>query len=164
MTRLPVIALLFLLPALKSFGQSSASVPVSATIMEPVGAQKLEDLRFGTFAMDAKPGTIELRSTGSTKIKGGITLYTDTAAGLALFRVINNGHAYSISVPSVLVVSKKDGIGTMTIGSFTIFRSSENMNAPAQTLAIGATLYAGAFQGTGAYVAVTPLAVTVNYN
>jgi hypothetical protein len=79
MTRLTVITLLFVFSTIRLFAQSSASVSVSVTLIEPVVTQKLEDLRFGTFAMQKNPGTIEVRSTGLRSASGGVKLCADTA-------------------------------------------------------------------------------------
>jgi hypothetical protein len=75
MTRLTVITLLFIFSVTKVLGQSSAKASVSVTIMEPVGAQKLQDLNFGNFTMYVKPGAIELTSSGYRNGKGGVHFF-----------------------------------------------------------------------------------------
>jgi hypothetical protein len=93
----------------------------------------------------------------------GFIFFSDSAKSVALFHILNNNQAYSVTLPSTITVTKKDGMEAMTVGSFTL-QTKENRNASIQTLAVGATLYAGAFQAAGEYSAITPLTVTINYN
>lgn len=143
-------------------GQSSAKASVSVTIMEPAGVQKLQDLNFGNFTMEAKPGAIELTSSGYRNGKGRVHFCSDSTKSVALFQILNN-QAYSVTLPSTITVTKKNGMETMIVGSF-MLHTKENRNASTQTLAVGATLYADDFQAAGEYIATTPLTVTINYN
>ena len=158
---------MLLLSATKLFGQSSATATVSATIITPGGATKLTDLNFGNFATGSQPGTIELHSTRIRTGTGGVKLLeTNENAGIASFIVMGSNSGYAVTLPSTsIILLRKGGMETMTVGSFRIAASANDYsNVSAQTFAIGAILKAGASQPAGVYVPAMPFTVIINYN
>ena len=167
MSKYIAILLLSLLSVGPSWAQSSARAKVSVTIMEPVGASKLEDLSFGSFSATSRPGTLELQSLGVRRIQGGIRLpQADTTARLAMLQLTNPSLAYSVTIPSEpILVKRRGGTETMSVGAFTVSTSEQSRGEiPTHTIAIGATLQTGAFQISGDYHPATPLMVVINYN
>ncbi|HKZ68286.1 MAG TPA: DUF4402 domain-containing protein [Chitinophagaceae bacterium] len=158
---------MLLISGTKLFGQSSATASVSATIITPVGAKKSADLNFGNFATGSQPGTIELNSSGIRISFGGVKLLeTNGNADIASFIVMGSNSEYAVTLPSTsIILLRKGGTETMTVGSFRITASAKDyLNASTQTFSIGATLNAGISQPTGDYVPPMPLTVIVNYN
>lgn len=167
MPRLICMTFILLVSATKLFAQSSATATVSATIITPVGVTKSADLNFGNFATGSQPGTIELNSTSIWTSTGGVKLLeTNENADRASFIVMGANSTYTVTLPSAsIILLRKGGMETMTVGSFSIVASAKDyLNITNQTFAIGATLNAGASQPTGEYVPAMPLTVIVNYN
>lgn len=128
---------------------ASATATVSANIVSPVGATKMEDMSFSRFSI----------ATGKpTEISQNVEP--------ALFNIIGDPGSYSISLQTdPIEIKRKDGKETIKINSFTILPLLQNKaKAGTRTLAIGATLNLSKTQAEGTYVSLTPYTVTVDFN
>ena len=166
MIRIICSVLLLLATAHHLRAQSTARASVSATIVTPISAAKEEDLNFGSFAVRAQPGTIELNPFGLRQTTGGVKwLENGAMPNVAALTIFGGNEAYAVTLPSTpIVIMRKGSLQTMSVGSFTIAASQHIRNTGSLRLAIGATLYVNTVQLAGHYISTIPFPVTVNYN
>ena len=166
-TKLILAALIMLVSASGSFGQSTATATATATIVTPISIAKDVDMNFGNVAVQTGTGgTVVLTPAGVRSVTGGVTLpVVNGTVTAASFTVNGQGaYTYAITLPSTnLTISS--GANTMVVNTFTSTPSATGaLTAGTQTLNVGATLTVAAAQAAGVYVSGTPFNVTVNYN
>ena len=154
-----------------SSAQRTASASVAATIVTPIGIEKVPDgdLNFGNIAAGTSSGIIVLSTNGVRRAEGGATLpSTEGTISPAEFIVTGEGSYYfSITLPSdpITLINTENSAECMMVDSFT--SSPENagtLSGGKQTVKVGASLSINPAQSPGLYKSSTPFNVTVNYN
>jgi hypothetical protein len=163
MRRITLISFLFVFPLIKVFCQSSSTASICVNIIDAVGTSKLKDFDFVSLNSKGENSTLEIKAGESKKDNVNVNSFIGTDNGMALFSVRNNNMAYSVTLPRSVTITKNNSKERMIAGSFN-FKIIDSNNSSFQILAIRATLYTCCCQGSGQYVAVTPLTITLNYN
>src|SRR5687768_10722170 len=99
-----VLGFFILICLTKSYGQSSASANIYATIVKPISIEKVagKDLDFGNIAASQAGGIVILNTNGVRRTIGGATLpSTSGTITTAEFLVSGEGSfSFSITLPS----------------------------------------------------------------
>jgi len=155
---------------LSSFGQSSATAGVTATLITPITIASTQDMAFGKLSFGAIGGTAIIATGGTTSTTGDIKFIHGGAPTAAQFTVTGEkGEAYSISLPTPFNLTSAMGGHSLELGSFTSNPAATagagliDASTGTQIIYVGATLTIPAGSNSGQYSNTTAFTVTVNY-
>lgn len=143
--------------------QSSATATSTASIVNGLQINKVNDLRFGFIIPTGTPGTVTVAPSGTRSATGGPAPTSGGAVGSASFDVNGTGTLhYGITLPDSISIN--DGSGhSMTVDSFVSTPSGTGQLAAGyQSLVVGATLHVAAGQAYGAYTGTFDVSVAYN--
>jgi hypothetical protein len=143
LNKMLLAALMIIGFAFSSKAQSTAFASTSATIMNPVGLSKTDDIRFDN---------INSLSTAAT-VKSQLSEATFTVTG-------EKSYVFDITVSETVVLTSNVNEATMKAETFI---SAENVSSQDTKIKVGASLNVNAAQHAGFYSS-NNLQVTVNYN
>ena len=154
--------------AVYSNGQSvTATATATGKVVAPLTITKVNDMNFGTIAVQAASGgNVVLAPAGTRSVTGGAQIVTTGGGGTAAsFDITGEGSStYAITVPADGTVTVVKGGDSMPVNSFTTsVGATGTLTAGAQTITVGATLEVAAAQPTGTYTSAN-FNVTVAYN
>ena len=147
---------------------ASTTADATATIITPISIAKVNDLRFGTFAVGGSLGTVVIATGGGRSATGGVVLPAGSAAGgAASFTVTGEADAtYTVTLPAGAATITKGGGVNMTVDTWTSNPGTGvgagTLTLGTETLLVGGTLNAAASQASGVYTG--SFSVAVEYN
>jgi hypothetical protein len=157
---------LLVLPS--AFAQFSASGTVNsaAVLVRTLSISSTTPLDFGTFAPGASPGTVVMSPSGTRSSTGGVTLITSAPGSASSINLSGTpSTAYSVSLPSSVLLTASGGTATMTLNTFTTTLTGLQgslSTAGIGSFGIGGTLAVGGSQAIATYTGT--FTVTLSYN
>jgi len=138
----------------------------TATIVGPLTLTKVSDMNFGTIAVSAVAGTVQLGTDNSRTPLGGVTLVPPAAGVAASFTVAGEANeTLAITLPADGTVTLTGAGPAMAVNGFVHSAgATPSLNGSgAAAFTVGATLSVAANQASGVYTSAN-FPVTVSYN
>lgn len=145
---------------------ATGTVNASANVVRTLSVTSTTDLSFGTFAPGPTSGTVVMSAIGNRSGTGGVTLVGTTPGNQATVNLAGTpSTAYSVTLPSSVLLTAATGGATMTLSSFTTTLTSGqgSLNSGGTgSFGIGGTLSVSANQPIAVYTG--SFTVTLSYN
>ncbi|MFZ4649893.1 MAG: DUF4402 domain-containing protein [Rubrivivax sp.] len=152
-------------PALAQYS-ATGTVNASANVVRTLSVTSTTDLSFGTFAPGPTGGTVVMSAIGNRTATGGVTLVNTTPGSQATVNLAGTpSTAYSLTLPSSVLLTASTGGATMTLSSFTttLTAGQGSLNSGGTgSFGIGGTLSVSANQPIAVYTG--SVTVTLTYN
>jgi len=164
---------------ISSYGQSSASAAIGATMVTPISIAKNSDMSFGVLASSVTGGTVAMdSSSGNIHPSAGVTAISGTPTTCSFTVTGDGGHSFSIGYSSTSITLSDGSSHLMTLdltkpntGSLPTAANLAGTTGTSGTYTwnIGGTLTIPASQVAGSYNNTNTsgsgaFTVTVNYN
>ena len=147
---------------------NTATSSITATITNPIGISKTNDMNIRGTALSTFPGIITIDPKKSRKIRKGRNLtISKSAVNPASFNVTGEDtYTYSITLPSSIYSIESSSVSeTMLINDFTSSPSSSGiLTSGVQTIFVGATINLNVSQPHKKDNGILTFDVIVNYN
>ncbi len=143
LNKMLLAALMIIGLAFSAKAQSTAFASTSATIMNPVGLSKTDDIRFDNVTAQSTAATVKSQLSEAAFIVTG-----------------EKSYVFDITVSESVVLTNNANEATMKARTFI---SADNVSSQDTKIKVGASLNVNAAQHAGFYSS-SNLQVTVNYN
>ncbi len=150
-----------------SSAQTTATASTSVVMLTPISVAKETDMNFGSVAVSAVSGTVNLDYANGRTVSGGVTLPAGSITqSAAVFTVTGEGSSqFSIAIPSNAITLTGSGNGAITVSNFADdLGATDFLVGGSKTIKIRGTLNVPANSAGGIYSNTNDLFVTLHYN
>lgn len=145
--------------------QASVTANATATIVNSISIEKIDDLKFGKIIAASTAGQVQIQTNGSRTVAVGNVVLFDQGSDhqAAAFKTIGSPNAtYYLSFPEEVSLTGPAESDPMTIEGFVHSATGTLSGSGEETFNVGATLNVGANQAAGEYAGT--FSVTAAYN
>lgn len=166
MKKLLALSIVLLAFTAGAFAQDTEQTTATAVIIGPLSLTKVSDMNFGTIAVSAAAGTVQLGTDNARTPVGGVTLVPPANGVAASFTAAGEANrTFAITLPADGTVTLTGAGPAMAVNGFVHSAGA----APAlgatgaAAFTVGATLSVAANQTSGTYTSAN-FPVTIGYN